>query len=476
MSSFLALGPIVLVVLGALVVLLLSAFLKKGANRLVFGCSLGFLLASIAACVLLWNRGARSFGGMLEFDRFALFFALLLLCASALVVLLARHYVSSFDLPSGEFHGLLLLATAGVLIMTSSPSLVVIFLGLEVTSISSYALAGLNRADERSTEAAAKYFLIGSFAGAFLVFGLAVLFGATGTLDIPAIVASFEGQAGPALLGWVGIGLVLVGFAFKVALVPFHMWAPDVVHGAPTPVAVFFILSPKAAAFGVLFRLLAPLMTSRTFSSGLFAAFQAVAALTIVLGTVTALRQNNVKRMLVYSSIANSGYMLLALLAGDGVGLGFFLGAYLFMSLGAFGSLAALGSNGREYHELEDFAGLGRRSPWVAGLMAVFLISLAGFPPTGGFLAKFFVFVTAVRRGLTPLVVLAVLASLVSVYYYLRVVVAMYMRDPAREVLVDSENGWLLFALVLCLLGVLQLGLFPGSFLQLVKTALPGPF
>ncbi len=476
MSSPLALAPLVIVVLGALLVLLLSAFLKKNGARIVFGLSLIFLISAGIACALLWNRGAYSFGGMLEFDRIALFFAFLLLSASGLVVLLARRYVASFNLPGGEFHGLLLLATAGLLIMISSPNLVVVFLGLEVTSISCYALAGLNRADERSTEAAAKYFLIGSFASAFLVFGLAVLFGALGTLDIPGIVGSFSGQTGPSVLGWVGFGLVLIGFAFKIALVPFHMWAPDVYHGAPTPATAFFVLSPKAAAFCVLFRLLASPWTSVNSSSALFTAFQAVAALTIVLGTLTALRQNNVKRMFAYSSIANSGYMLLALLAGDGAGLGFFLGVYLFMSLGAFGSLAALSANGREYHELEDFAGLGRRSPWMAGLMAVFLISLAGFPPTGGFLAKFFVFVSAVRRGLTPLVVLAVLASLVSVYYYLRVIVAMYMREPAGEVPVDSENGGLLFVLVLCLLGVLQLGLFPGTFLRLVRSALPSPF
>jgi NADH-quinone oxidoreductase subunit N len=477
MSPFAALGPLTLLVLGAILVLLWSAFSKSaGSSAASFGVALAALVAAGVVGALLWGRASAAFKGMLVLDGPALVFSALILLASVFVVLLGRRYVASLAFPAAEYYALLLLATAGLWIMVSSPHLVVIILGFEVTSISSYALAGWNRAEERSIEAAAKYFLLGGFAGAFLVFGIAVLYGATRSFDISSIAAAFGGPTNRSLLAWAGVGLVVSGISFKVAFVPFHMWAPDVYHGAPTPVTAFFVFAPKAAAMSVLFRILVILRQPAAGSSALFAALQAIAGLTIVVGTLAALRQANVKRMLAYSSIANSGYLLLAVLAGDGAGLGFFLAAYLFMSLGAFGVLAALAAPGREYHELEDFFGLAHRSPWIAGLLSVFLISLAGFPPTGGFTAKFLVFVQAARRGLTGLVVLAVLASLVSVYYYLRVVASMYMRSPKWDVPVDAENGWILAVLILCLLGILQLGIFPGAFLGLVGSSFPAAF
>jgi NADH-quinone oxidoreductase subunit N len=476
MNTVLALGPAGLVALGACLVLLLDAFLPRLGKRWLSALAVVVLAGSGAAAVGLWGRNAAFFGGMLAWDDFGLLFGFLFLAGAAFAVLLALSYNRAMRIPSGEFLGLLLFAVAGLLIMVSSRSLLMVFLGLEVLSIASYPLAGLNRADGRSTEAALKYFLLGSFSAAFLVLGLALLYGTAGTLEIPAVLAFFRGPLGASVLAWSGLVLVLAGFFFKIAVVPFHMWAPDVYEGAPTPVTAFFSVGPKAAGFAVLFRLLAPALADASGASPLRTAVAIVAAATMLVGSLIALRQTSVKRLLAYSSIANAGYALLAVLANDGSSLLFFLAAYLFMSFGAFGSLAALNGRGREFHELDDLAGLASTSPWIASLFAVFLVSLAGFPPTAGFLAKFYVFSAAVREGWTVLVLIAVAASLVSAFYYLRVVVAMFMREPAAGTEVDFENPALFLVLFLCLYGVLQLGILPGNVLVAVHQAVAGLF
>jgi len=471
MNSFGAVVPLLVVVGAALVVFLLEAFLKKeNKNYLAY-----FSLLALIGCGILgaraWNANLSYFDGMLRLDNAALFLFFLFLIAVAFVILIGLKYISMQDANHGEFYGLLLLALSGLMIMVSSANLIVIFLGLEVLSVSSYALAGLKRKDDKSSESAVKYFLMGSFASAFLVFGLAILFGTAKALDISGLIVFFKTGSDGQILGLIGLGFVLIGFAFKIAIVPFHMWAPDVYEGAPTPVTAFFSIGPKAAGFAVLIRLLAPYWNAGFRSGKLFGFLWALAALTLLIGSLMALPQKNIKRMFAYSSIANAGYMLIAVLAGDGAGLLFFLTAYMFMSIGAFGSLIALTGKGREYNDLEDFAGVGFRYPWIGALFAVFLLSLAGFPPTAGFLAKFYVFVAAVKQGLTPLVLIAVLASFISVYYYLRIVVYMYMREPEREVSIEMENPALYLVLFLCLYGVLQLGLFPGNVLYLIKQA-----
>jgi len=413
---------------------------------------------------------------MLTLDKFALLLTFLFLAGTAFVILSGMKYTVQLDIRLGEFYGLLLLALAGLMIMVSSPNLVVIFLGLEVTSVASYALAGLNRNDDASSEAAVKYFLMGSFAGAFLVFGLALVFGTAHALDIGAVINGLGASSAAPALGLVGLGLVLIGFAFKIALVPFHMWTPDVYQGAPTPVTAFFAFGPKAAGFAVLFRILAPYWREGFAPEKIKGILWVIAALTMLAASVIALRQKNVKRMLAYSSIANAGYLLVAVLSSDGSGLLFFLVVYLFMSMGAFGSLLALCKTGREFHDLEDFAGIGFKYPWIGAFFAIFLVSLAGFPPSGGFLAKFYVFSAAVRSGLTPLVIIGVLASLISVFYYLRVIVYMYMRAPEREIEIELENPALYLVLFLCLYGVLQLGIFPGNVLSIIKQAVASMF
>jgi NADH-quinone oxidoreductase subunit N len=268
-----------------------------------------------------------------------------------------------------------------------------------------------------------------------------------------------------------GVALVLVGFGFKIALVPFHMWTPDVYEGAPTPVTAFFSVGPKAAGFTVLLRVFLNFWQASSDANLIFWVLWVISVLTMTIGNLVALRQTNVKRILAYSSIAHAGYILVAILARDNSSLVFYLTAYLFMNIGAFAAVIGLSKKGTEYLELEDFAGIGFKYPWIGATFAVFLLSLAGFPPTAGFLAKFYVFSAAVRANLVPLVIIGVLASLVSVFYYLRIIVYMYMREPSREVDIDVENPALFLVLFLCLYGVLQLGIFPGNILALIKQA-----
>jgi len=469
MNSFFALAPLLVIAGGALLVLLLDAFIEKEAKDFPAYVSILILAASALVSIRSWNQGLTYFDGMLRLDNLALFFILLLTIGVAFVCLIGMKYLSLQGVPSGEFYGLLLLALSGLMIMTSSSHFLVIFLGLEVLSVSSYALAGLKRTEEKSGESAVKYFLMGSFASAFLVLGLALLFGSCGSLEIPVITARLASTSEGQVLALVGLGLVVIGFAFKIALVPFHMWTPDVYEGAPTPVAAFFSVGPKTAGFAVLLKPLLPYWNGAVKSQAFFWLVAGVAVLTMVVGNLTAIRQKNIKRLLAYSSISHAGYILLAVLAADASSLLFYLSVYLFMSLGAFGALMALAKKDTEYVEIDDFAGVGFKYPWIGAIFAVFLFSLAGFPPTGGFLAKFYVFAGAVRQGLTPLVIIGVLASLVSVYYYLRIVVYMYMRPPSREIEIETENPALFLVLFLCLYGVLQLGIFPANILQIIR-------
>jgi NADH-quinone oxidoreductase subunit N len=472
MNSLAALYPLLAVVVGALTVLLLEVFIKKEKRDYLGYVSLAFLALAAYLVVSSWNRELLYFRGALSLDNLAIFLTLLFSLAVAFVILLSLKYIRQQDANHGEIFALLLLALSGLMIMTSSSDLLVIFLGLEVLSISSYALAGLKRRDEKSGEAALKYFLLGSFASAFLVLGLAFLFGAARSTFLPEIIVHFGTAAGPSVMGFFGIGLVLVGFGFKVAVVPFHMWTPDVYEGAPTPVTAFFSVGPKAAGFVVLLRLFMNFWDTVQNGSLIFWALWTISVLTMIVGNLVALRQTNIKRILAYSSIAHAGYLLVAILARDYSSLVFYLAAYLFMNIGAFAALIGLSKTGTEYLELDDFAGIGFRYPWIGGTLSIFLLSLAGFPPTAGFLAKFYVFSAAVRAGLVPLVVIGVLASLVSVFYYLRIVVYMYMREPGREVDIEVENPALFLVLFLCLYGVLQLGIFPGNILIIIKQAI----
>ena len=471
MTTFMALAPLLAVVSGALVVLLAEAFMKR-ANREPLGYLAAItLLTAGFFTARSWNQDLSFFGGRLLLDRFALLLFAAFIVIGLVVVLMSLEYAARQGLNLGELCGLVLLAVAGLMIMVSSTDWLVVFLGLEVLSVASYALSGLKKTDRASSEAAAKYFLMGSFAGAFFVFGLALLFGTSGSLDFSTLLADGASGVGLAPAGAVGLGLILAALGFKIAIAPFHMWAPDVYEGAPTPVTVFLTVGPKAAGLAVLFRLLVPLLRNEPFTAVFGPALTLMAVLTMFAGNLAALRQNSVKRMLAYSCIAHSGYLLVAVIAGDGPSLVFYLVVYLFMNAGAFSVLAAMSRKGVEYTALDDFAGLGRRYPWLAACLSVFLLSLAGFPPTAGFLAKFYVFSGAVRQGHVVLVVAAVLASLISVAYYLKVIVVMYMKDEDSDVVIAAESPALYLVIFLCLFGVVQLGLWPGNLLALIRQA-----
>jgi NADH-quinone oxidoreductase subunit N len=472
MTSFLALAPLLTVVAGALAVMILEAFLRREDKGVLAVVSILALLLGGFFSVRAWGRGLAYFGTTLVLDRFALLFYLAFAGIGIFIVLMGFKYLRLQEANSGEFYALLLLAISGMMMMVSSASLLVIFLGLEVLSVPSYVLTGLKKKDLKSSEAAVKYFLMGSFAAAFLIFGLALLYGTAGSLDITVIRGTLLGRAaGGNLSAWAGLALVVAGFGFKIAVAPFHMWAPDVYEGAPTPVTAFLATGPKIPVFAVLFRILAPLWKNVDGSTVMLWLIAGTAVLTMIVGNLTALRQRNLKRLLAYSSIAHTGYILVGLVAGDGPAITFYLVVYLFMNAGAFSALIAMSRKGTEYLDLDDFAGAGFRYPWIGAAFAVFLFSLAGFPPTAGFLAKFYVFSAAVRQGHVALVIVAVMASLVSVFYYLRIIVTMYMRDPAKDVEIDRDNPALYLVLFLCFYGVVQLGIWPGNLLVVIRQA-----
>ncbi len=471
MNNTWTLLPILFVLTGSILVLLLEVFLKREKKEYLGFVSIIFLLLSGTSCILFWNKGFSYFNGGLFLDRLALLLSLLFIIGTALIILISMKYLSLQDTNHGEYYSLLLFALIGILIMVSSTDLIIIFLGLEVLSMSSYALAGLKRGDEKSGEAALKYFLLGSFASAFVVYGIALLYGASRSTEIFSIINYLQSDSTQTILVISGLGMLIIGFGFKIAMVPFHMWTPDVYEGSPTPVTAFFSVCPKAAGFAVLIRLFGPYFRQITDTKNIFVVLWLLAVLTMIAGNLLALRQKNIKRILAYSSIAHAGYIMIAILAQSYYSLVFYLTVYFFMNIGAFSAVIALSKQDKEYLELDDYAGIGFRYPWIGAVLSVFLLSLAGFPPTGGFLAKFYVFSEAVHKGLTPLVIIGVLASLISVFYYLRIIVYMYMREPSYSFKIYENNPALFLALFICLYGVIQLGLFPGNVLLFIKQA-----
>lgn len=471
MNTFFALSPLLIVVIASLFILLLDVFIKKENRNYLAYISILSLILCAAVCVGFWNKGYSYFEKTLFLDNFSLFFTVLLVLATCLVILLSMKYISLQNVNYGEFYALLLLALSGAIIMVSSTDLLVIFLGLEVLSISSYALAGMKRDDGKSSEAAVKYFLLGSFATAFLVYGLALLYGATHSTNISAVFQHFKSDTDLSLMALIGLGLLIIAFGFKIAVVPFHMWTPDVYEGAPTPITAFFSVVTKAAGFAILIRIFFSYWEVALDSQVIFYLLWIISVLTMLVGNLVALRQTNVKRILAYSSIAHAGYLIIAILAQDNSSLVFYLTVYLFMNLGAFAAVISLSKKGKEYLELEEYAGVGFKYPWIGATFSIFLLSLAGFPPTGGFLAKFYIFASAVRKGLVPLVIIGVLASLISVFYYLRIIVYMYMKESSHEIEINLENPAIFLVLFFCLYGVLQLGLFPGNVLIIIRQA-----
>lgn len=420
----------------------------------------------------LWNTNISGFNGMAVLDNYSNFFNLIFLIGLGLTVLLSGRYLKNEDANHGEYYVLLLGATLGMMIMASAGNLLMVFLGIETLSISLYVLAGFARRKLVSNEAAIKYLLLGAFATGFLVYGIALIYGATGTFDLENIAGYLENGT-PGVMFLVGVMLILVGFAFKASLVPFHFWAPDVYQGAPTPVSGFMSTAAKAAAFAVFFRVFAvALPTIREHWQGVL---WIIAALTMTVGNVTAVSQTNIKRMLAFSSIAHAGYILVAIVAGGDLGnasILFYLLSYTFMNVGAFGIVAVMSRKGQVNESLSSFAGIATRYPALAALMAIFMFSLAGIPPTAGFMGKLYIFTAAVRANQIPLVIIAVLNAVVSVYYYLRVVVVMYMNEPEVEI-PEARTGFCpSLALWICAVAILAIGIFPSAVIEAVQSSI----
>ena len=415
-----------------------------------------------------------AFNGMFVVDGMAVILKAAIAIAVAMVIIYSRAYLVARNMFSGEFILLILFATLGMMIMVSANHFVTLYLGLELLALSSYAMVALNRDSVVSSEAAMKYFILGALASGLLLYGLSMVYGATGSLDVAKVAKIIEYSRANDPLVTFGLVFVVAGLAFKLGVVPFHMWVPDVYHGAPTPMTLFIGSAPKIAAFGFIMRILADSM------GGAVADWQdmlvILAALSLALGNIIAIAQTNLKRMLAYSTISHMGFLLLGILAGtkNGYSSGmFYVITYVLMTLAAFGMIMLLSRAGFEADNLDDFKGLNQRSPWYALLMLIVMFSMAGIPPFLGFWAKLAVLEGALNAGYTWLVVFAVLMSVIGAYYYLRVLVFMYMREPAAgaPVATPMKSGYVTAALVLSALLVLALGLTPGSSLDVVEKA-----
>ncbi len=462
--------PTLIVVCTAVVVLLLDLLPSRSGTTHLGVVALAGVVGALLATVSAWGAGVRAFRDMIVLDDYALFFHVVVAYAAALVLLISVDYLRRAGAESGEYYALVLLSASGMLLLTSANDLIVVFLAIELMSLSLYVLSGLFKRRVEAGEASMKYFLLGVFASAFLLYGIALVYGATGTTNFDRIAAATIGPRDPLLV--IGLGLLLVGFGFKISSVPFHMWAPDVYQGAPTSITAFIATGSKAAVFAALIRLL--VVGLRPFHADVTALLWALAALTMTVGNVVAIAQSNLKRMLAYSSIAHVGYMLIGLVVGGTTGASavlFYLLAYTFTTAGTFGVIALCERAGVEAVDVRDYAGLGRRHPALALALSLFLLSLVGIPPLAGFIAKFYLFGAAVRAGYIWLAVIAVLNSAVAAYYYLRVIVAMYMQEPegvpAR--LAPSFAGGL--ALIIALVGIVLLGVMPAPFADLAQAA-----
>jgi NADH-quinone oxidoreductase subunit N len=460
----------------AVLVMVLEPFIPAGRKGFLAWTSLvGVITAGVGVLetsLLPGKERILAFGGMVAADHFALYFTALFLLVAGLTVLGSMNYLERDRINHGEFYALVLLATVGMGFMAASMDLMMIFLGLEVSSISTYVLAGFKRHEVQSNEASLKYFLLGSFATAFFLYGIAFVYGLTGTTNLLALSERLARPSQWPLLAHVALILMFVGLAFKVSTVPFQIWTPDVYQGAPAPVTAFLSVGPKAAAFAVLLRIFLGGMASA--GNLTFWVIWLSAILTMSLGNLAALAQSNAKRMLAYSSIAHAGYVLVGIAAGGPEGTSavlFYLLAYALMNVGAFVMIAHLAGTGERSTNIEDYTGLAFQRPGIAACLSVFLLALAGFPTTAGFLGKFYLFRAAVHSHLIGLTIIALLNSVVSVYYYLHLVVAMYMRQGKTEASTAAVPWPLGAALAVSVAGIFYLGLYPNHFLVLARFA-----
>ena len=411
------------------------------------------------------------FNQMFKVDSFSLFFNIIFLVSTILVALLSINYLGRDNRKQGPYYLLILLATLGMMLMAAGNELIVVFLGLELMSLSLYVLAGYFRSSPVSSEAGMKYLLLGAFASAFFLYGIALIYGATGTTSLPAIAAQLTAERQSFML-LAGMFLLIVGFGFKVAIVPFHQWAPDVYEGAPTTIAAFISAGPKAAGFAAFLRIFMEALPAIQAEWG--GVIVLLAMLTMTVGNIIAIAQTNIKRMLAYSSIAHAGYVLIGLAAVSAEGTAsamLYLLVYCVMNIGAFGAVILAKTADGENLTISDYAGLGFRKPLLGLFMTLMLLSLAGFPPTAGFVGKFYIFKAAIGSELYLLVIVGAINTAISAFYYLRVVVTMYMREPEEELELSPYPSTLVAGLILAAIGVLLIGLLPSFTLELAQNS-----
>jgi NADH-quinone oxidoreductase subunit N len=463
-ADYIRILPEIVLSLFGMAVMMLDPLLDEEASQKILGfIALVGTLAGIAATSFMAQSPGLAFWNMVQVDGFSVFFHVLVMAIAAVVILTSFEYMRVQRIRAGEYYALILFGVVGMALMSSAIELVLIFIALEISSIASYVLVGFRRNEAASSEASLKYFLLGSFATAFFLYGVALMFGATGSTNIAVISQKLQ-SAPVVLLVYVSVALMFVGLGFKVAAAPFHIWTPDVYEGAPAPIVGFMSTAPKAAAFAVLLRVIFVINPP-----GRFWLIWIAAALSMTLGNLGALVQNNVKRMLAYSSIGHAGYLLVAFAAAPDLGTSaamFYTAAYAAMNVGAFAVVSHFANAGERYVTLEDYEGLGHSSPLLAATFTIFLLSLIGIPMTGGFFAKFYVFSAAVKANLIWLTIIGVFNSGVGAYYYLRIIVAMYMREPRKLAPVTPVPLGLGFALAVSAIATLYLGILPGQVLQ----------
>jgi len=465
MNGFAATIPILIVVLSAIAAMLAEAIRHPGERMYIAGFGLIGLVGALVASCFLWDTDAISFG-VVRADNFSLFINIILCIVGILTMVFSNDVVEREQLPAGEYYALTLFGISGMMLMAAAVDLLVIFLALEVLSLAVYVLTGLRRSSAQGAEAAFKYFLLGAFSSAFFLYGIAFAFAVTGSTRLDAVAAAMlSGPTQP--LALLAVGLMAVGFSFKVSAVPFHMWTPDAYEGAPTVVTAFMSTAVKAAAFAAFARVF--LSTLEPFQGHWGPVLSVIAVATMIVGSVLGVLQSNIKRMLAYSSIAHAGYLLLGIVAANRSGKAailFYLLAYAVANLGALGIVALLGTADEPHDQLRDFAGLWRSRPGLAGLLTVFLLSLGGFPPTAGFIAKWYIFSAAMQEGHYWLAIIGVLTSVISVFFYLRIVVMMYMTEEAGAPARPRISIPSMLALTFAVLATFYLGVLPTKVLD----------
>ena len=467
-SDYLRILPELILTIVGMVVMMADPLLAPQASRKPLGViALLGTLGAAAASVAIAPYSGDAFFGMVRLDQFSIFFHFLIAVISSVIILASFEYLDVQHIRRGEYYGLILLGAVGMMLMSSATELVLIFIALEISSISTYILAGFRRRVAISSESSLKYFLLGSFATAFFLYGIALMFGATGSTSVPVIAQQLHsGHA--SVLAFVAIALMFVGIGFKLAAAPFHIWTPDVYEGAPSPIVGLMSTAPKAAAFAVLLRIF-----FAGNAPGWFWLVWISAALSMTLGNIGALVQPNVKRLLAYSSIAHAGYLLVAFLgpAADHHQLGisaaiFYTASYAAMNVGAFCIVSHLAGGNERCVTLDDYAGLSRRAPWLAAMLSVFMLSLIGIPATGGFFAKFYVFNASLKANLVGITIIGVVNSAIAAYYYLRVIVVMYMRESADDTPLAPLPASMTAAIAFSALVTIYLGVWPQSVLD----------